>query len=489
MYEELTPPEKKARHGFFMRYVYISISFLLSLFFVMTLMIGAIFYHLKHKITGEEKFNEPVDSNDLAYKPRKAYPNSKKMKASKDLRYYALQLDLDLQEYKITTEDGYILTLHRLINPKETEEDRKTRKPILFQHGLLSCSGAYLTPGTNSLAYYFLETGYDVWMGNNRSWFDVVHTTMKGNLMNSEEYWDWDIRELAYYDLPCIIENVLSHKPNHDKLILVGHLQGCTQSFIMLKNNNLKHIHLKIDYFFALAPAIFPGSLFHERAFIKFMHHRGPLGYKIMYGCCSFLRNLSQARQLLSSTRLFGFLSYIMFKYLFGWNAKKWGKDKKIWHFNFVFNVSYVSAKLMSWWLSEWVEEGFSNQLLTEEAYKSGANYIIDGEHKAEIATKDDSKTYFPFSQSWFEDKETTVPMLIFTCDLDFLVDGKRLITHMTHFEKSYQVGVNLDFVALDDYSHVDVVWAEDLIGRIGYVITNKLTSLDESIDQEKNIT
>ncbi|ABN66846.2 predicted protein [Scheffersomyces stipitis CBS 6054] len=493
MFEELTPTEKVARHGAVSKYLILLVAWLGSGLFATVLCIGAVFYHLWHKITGEEKFNVPGEEEYKAngYVPRKAFANLENMKPSKDLRYYALELGLDLEEYSITTEDGYVLTLHHLIDPKETVLSRQTKKPILLQHGLLSCSGAYLTTGRNSLAYYLQEEGYDVWMGNNRSWFEPKHTYLEGNLLHNEEYWDWDIRELAYYDLPAIIENVLSHKPHHEKLVLVGHSQGCCQSFLLLKNGNLSAFHDKIEYFFPLAPAVFPGVSFHDRGFIRFIHNRGPLAYKLWFGCCSFMRTLSQVRFYLATTRFYGFMTYVMFKFLFGWTAKKWGKNKKVWHFCFIFNVTYVSAKLMNWWLSFYIEDGFSNQVRPRKDYKTGANYKFV-ENTQETEKEKASKTFFPFKQSWFDYSETTVPMVIFVGDEDYLVDGKRLVTHMRHYEPKYEEGRNLDIVEIEGYNHVDVVWAEDLIGIIGMVITKKLKSLGEitetSPDAEKTV-
>lgn len=477
MFEELTPPEKVSKHNAFVKYCYIAISWLGSTFYLNILLTGAIFYHLRDLITGREKFNEPIPQGPSnGYMARKPYPNLRRMKPKKDLRYFALQMGLDLEEYSIVTKDGYCLPLHRLIIVGDKERDHK--KPILLQHGLLSSSGCWITGGYNSLAYYFIEMGYDVWLGNNRSNFEPKHKNYNGNLMNNEKYWDWDIRELAYYDLPCIIENVLSHKPNHEKLVYVGHSQGCTQSFLMLKNGNLKQYHDKIEYYIGLAPAIFPGKLFHERKFIKFLHGLGPTGFKLFFGPCSFLRIMIFFRNTFARTRMYEKLAYMLFKYLFGWTGKKWDQSKRIWHFHFIFNCSYVSAKLFTWWTGYYREDGFASALLPYEDYKSDAHY----KYNPSVKAQPDSKQYFAFGNSWFEPTQVTIPMLIFTGDLDYLVDGYRLLTHMKHYEPGYVEGVNFDHVELDDHSHLDVVWAEDVIGRIGKVIHDKL-----SLDSDKN--
>ncbi|CAH2350455.1 hypothetical protein CLIB1423_01S10484 [[Candida] railenensis] len=512
-FDYLTPPPKRENRGSSKIWIRV-FSNVASFLFVYCIMVGSLFYELGQRIAGIAT-DKTKDNTMPNFTPRQPYKNIKKMKISNDLRFYAQEIDLDLEVFKITTEDGFILTLHHLFDPKETQEQKDARTPILLQHGLLSCSGAFLTAGHNSLACYFQEEGYDVWLGNNRSWFEAVHSEYEGNLKHNEKYWDWDVRDFAYYDLPCIIDNVLSHKPNHTQLILGGHSQGCTQTVLLLKNGNFPEHSHKLKAVFFLCPAIFPGSLFHHRTFIKFIHAMGPTTYKFFFGKTAFLPILGWARRNLYHTTLFGWTSYLMFKYLFGWNSSKWGSDKKIWHIHFVFNVSYVSTKLMNWWLSEWVPEGFSNQLLPKKAYMSEehcaftpvnsaadameaeqASVVALEEAEAELPVNgeliDDSKTFFPYKREWFglDEKINTVPMLIFTGKLDYLVDGDRLASHMRHYESAYQEGSNLKIVELDDYSHLDVVWSEDAIGRVGYVVHDMIKGLGskEVTENEKVI-
>lgn len=516
----LDAPEKHAQHGSFLQWLVICCSAVGLFLFVFVLAIGSTIYHIRDVVSGREKHNAPKKENDVDnYKVRLPYPDMKSLKVSGDLRYYAHQLGLDLEEYKITTEDGYVLVLHRLVDPKESRVQWQAKKPLLLQHGLLSCSGAWLTPGQNSLPYYFHEQGYDVWMGNNRCGFEPQHTYYKGNLMHNEEFWDWDVRAFAQYDLPCIIDNVLAHKPDHSKVVLVAHSQGCTQTFLMLRNSNLARYHRKIEHFFALAPAVFPGPLFHDRLFIKFIHHRGPKAYTAIFGSCCFVRILGFARKHLGRTRIFSVLSYQMFKYLFGWNINNCYPDNKILHIQFYFNVTYISSKLMSWWLSNSREDGFSNQLQPKMAYKDGTNSSftplptnvdnadsqlgfhaaiaedvekfgrLDPEKLAQLKPEsaklpeetlavDDSKTYFPYKREWFafNKPEDLVPMGVFICGEDYLVDGERLATHMRHYEKNfYKEGENLEVVLLPEYNHLDVIWSLNTIGKIGMRIHQKL--------------
>lgn len=465
----LNPPEKVPIGYTWLRRLELVVSFISSCVFVILLTFGGIFYHYYQVLVGKEKLDISSVASDSG-----PYPHLKSLKATTDLRYYALQLGLDLREYRVQTKDDYILVLQNLYDPKELDEDREKRHPFLLQHGLLSCSGAFLTGGFQSLAYYLHAAGYDIWLGNNRAWFEPCHATIEGNLMYSEEYWNWDVRELAYYDLPCLIDNVLSHKPHHEQLFLVGHLQGCTQSFLMLRNPELDEWHRKIRHFFPLAPAIYPGKLFHNRAFIRFMRHRSLTSFRWIFGRYSFLRIITYARSNLYATRFFGYMSYVMFSFLFHWSGRKWNRSRKLWHVHFIFNVTFVSAKLMSWWLAEWVPQSFANELQPAKAYKTEAHFATDVDPSL---SKDDSKTFFPYRLSWFKDIQCIVPILAFICNKDYLVDGKRLESHLQNYEDAY-TAENLRVVELDDYSHLDVVWAADLQQRIGKVILETLESI-----------
>lgn len=68
-----------------------------------------------------------------------------------------------MQSYWVTTDDFYDLKLFRLTKPGKTPGP-----PILLQHGLFENAEKFVQTGRRSIAFQFLESGFDVWVGNNR---------------------------------------------------------------------------------------------------------------------------------------------------------------------------------------------------------------------------------------------------------------------------------------------------------------------------------
>jgi hypothetical protein len=72
-----------------------------------------------------------------------------------------------IETHEVVTDDGYILTLHRIPHGREKSDHRGT--PVLFMHGFMQSATDFvdLGPG-NALSFLLADRGYDIWLGNAR---------------------------------------------------------------------------------------------------------------------------------------------------------------------------------------------------------------------------------------------------------------------------------------------------------------------------------
>ncbi|MED6186669.1 hypothetical protein PIB30_068941 [Stylosanthes scabra] len=129
--------------------------------------------------------------------------------------------DYTCEEHKVTTEDGYILSLQRMPAPRSGKAADKP--PVLLQHGLFIDAITWLfnTPD-ESLAYILADKGFDVWLANTRGTkYSSGHTSLTPNDM---AYWDWSWDELVKYDLPASVSYVFNH--TGQRMHYVGHSLG-----------------------------------------------------------------------------------------------------------------------------------------------------------------------------------------------------------------------------------------------------------------------
>jgi len=151
------------------------------------------------------------------------------------------------------TEDGYLLTLHRIPHGKKgrNNKSKQKKRPVFFlQHGLLCSSSNWVTnlPG-QSLGFMLADAGYDVWMGNNRgNTYSQKHETLSST---SEAFWDFSFEEMAAKDLPAMVDLALN-VTGQKQLFYVGHSEGTMMIFAGLSEN--KALNKKIKTAFALAP-------------------------------------------------------------------------------------------------------------------------------------------------------------------------------------------------------------------------------------------
>lgn len=110
------------------------------------------------------------------------------------------------------TEDGYLLTLHRIpCGRSGCVNGRGVGQPVFLQHGLLSSSADWLLSGPDrALAFILADIGYDVWLGNSRG---NTYSRRHVKLSNEDpKFWDFSWHEMALFDISAEIDYVFGIK-------------------------------------------------------------------------------------------------------------------------------------------------------------------------------------------------------------------------------------------------------------------------------------
>ncbi|XP_063979678.1 lipase 3-like [Diachasmimorpha longicaudata] len=160
------------------------------------------------------------------------------------------------QTHKVTTNDGYILELHRITGPKSNPEPEG--KPVIFvMHGLLCSSVDWLISGSQkALGFMLADVGYDVWLGNSRG-----NTFSRGHTKYStldKQYWMFSWHEFGTEDLPAMIDYILQ-ETGREKIFYAAHSQGTTAYFVM--GSEKPEYNDKIIAMFAMAPVAYLGHM------------------------------------------------------------------------------------------------------------------------------------------------------------------------------------------------------------------------------------
>jgi len=427
-----------------------------------------------------------------------------------DVRIYARRVGLDCEIFDVQTEDGFIIELWHLYNPRDYRRTRETQRtphsadifpepgspgssasqyadgnkkyPVLMIHGLLQSAGAYCTNDDDSLAFFLAKSGYDVWLGNNRCGFKPRHVMLK---YDDPRMWAWNIRQMGVLDLPALVSRVLT-ETGFEKLGLIAHSQGTTQTLVALAKEQRPEISDKISVFCALAPAAYAGPLI-KKAQFKFMSVISPLMFRMIFGIHAFIPLMMTMHSLLPGS-LYGDMGYRVFAFLFNWTDDRWERDLKYRMFQFA--PVYVSAESMRWWLGR---ECFAKQkciLATreEKTMEDREDEREDRKTTRAMSSGDDSDDddYSEDSQpstnalrnkrnlqrristnarhAWYG--PNTPPFALWVCGADDLVDGRRLLRR---FERGREPFVDVvHSKVIEGYEHLDVIWAMDAIEKVG---------------------
>ncbi|KAF2766217.1 alpha/beta-hydrolase [Teratosphaeria nubilosa] len=431
-----------------------------------------------------------------------------------DVAYYARRVGLDSEIFEVQTEDGFIIELWHVFNPRDYKRpstpsrksdgpdvfqnsprdsaygeaapfsDGQKKYPVLMMHGLLQCSGAFCSNDDDSLAFYLAKSGYDVWLGNNRCGFTPKHTMLS---YEDPRMWAWNIRQMGVMDLAALTSRVLK-ETGFPKLALIAHSQGTTQTFVALAKEQRPELGEKISVFCALAPAAYAGPLI-GKMYFKFMRLVPPSLFRMIFGIHAFIPPMMEAHKVFPAP-FYGWIGYHVFSFLFSWSDTRW--DRGLRNRMFQWAPVYVSAESMRWWLGR---ECFARQkciLATREEGRledkedeeddAVIRRHFESEKKREVGITERRKlqrnlTSFhcqtPTHQhhdrrrgqfAWYDDRFP--PLAMWVGGADDLVDGRRLLRRFDRGREPHVRIVHKKII--EGYEHLDVIWAMDAIEKVG---------------------
>jgi len=158
------------------------------------------------------------------------------------------------ETHKVTTADGYILTVHRIPHGRNATAAPAEGRPVAWlQHGLLCSSSDWLMNTVEkALPYRLADAGYDVWLGNARgNSYSKEHVSLS---TKDKEFWMFSWNEMGKYDVPAVIDYALNATGQKD-LYWFGHSMGTTMFFTGMSLN--PEYNSKIRLMSAFAPVAF----------------------------------------------------------------------------------------------------------------------------------------------------------------------------------------------------------------------------------------
>ena len=117
------------------------------------------------------------------------------------------------------TEDGYVLSVYRIpgllaenLDIQDTVGFRE-KPAVYFQHGILDSASAWIVHHSNlAPAFVAARAGYDVWLNNSRgNTYSRKHLYLNPD-KDKEQFWDFDWEEMGRYDVPAVVDYILSGK-------------------------------------------------------------------------------------------------------------------------------------------------------------------------------------------------------------------------------------------------------------------------------------
>ncbi|XP_042888749.1 gastric triacylglycerol lipase-like [Penaeus japonicus] len=340
-----------------------------------------------------------------------------------------------VEVHPVTTEDGYILSLHRIPHGiKDPKTSRQPRPPVLLQHCLLCSSAEFvMNDPDKALAYMLADAGYDVWMGNVRgNTYSKNHVSLSPR---KKEFWQFSWGQMAYYDLPATIDYVLK-VTQVEELYYVGFSMGTTIFWAMMSDR--PEYNHKVRFMVGMGPV----------AYVS--HAKGPLA-----------RVASKVRTIETVMKFFGRYEFLSFGFLMD-QILSFGCDHRVFTSamcrNLLFQITGSNKKQLN--------KEFLPVMLTHTP--AGTSVFTVTHYLQEIQSGNFQKydygeemnlqRYNSRSPPMYDLSKVTVPVALFSSNNDWLAapeDVERLALELPNV-------VYHKIVEDPMFTHLDFVWAKD---------------------------
>eukprot|EP00053_Salpingoeca_punica_P005677 m.55858 g.55858 ORF g.55858 m.55858 type:complete len:523 (+) comp13352_c0_seq1:49-1617(+) len=325
------------------------------------------------------------------------------------------------ERHLAVTEDGYFLTLHRIVRPVSEPPSNVRKPPVFIMHGLMQSSESWVCV-PECLPFMLASKGFDVWLGNTRgNKYSCKHARLKPH---QHEFWDFSLDEMGRYDVPANINYILKHT-GFEQLGYVGFSQGTGQAFACFSLQ--KEIAQKVNLFVCLSPAAKAHGL--NQGMLKTFMQIAPQSLFLFFGTRAMLSTAEFWRSALSRTTYARLIDRSC-RYLFAWSMDNMGSvERKQILYSHLF--SFASVKTIVHWFQIAVCDRF-------QVYDENQNY---------------SKGYQAICPMKYPIRQVSCPMAVFYGTTDELTDIPWLLKKLPP---------SAPVRAIEGYEHLDLMWATD---------------------------
>ncbi|KAI9894559.1 MAG: cholesterol esterase [Vezdaea aestivalis] len=340
------------------------------------------------------------------------------------------------EEHVIQTTDGYLLGLHRLGWRKGEEHARvnhgegSIQKPVVYlHHGLLMNSEVWvcITEKERCLPFALLESGYDVWFGNNRGNKYSKKSTLYSPTSN--RFWDFSMDQFAFHDIPDSIDYILN-TTGQTSLSFIGFSQGTAQGFAALAvHPSLNH---KINVFIALAPAMAPAGL--SNGVVDALMKASPEVIFLAFGRKMILSSTATWQAILYPP-IFVRIIDICLHFLFSWTGHNISPHQKLAAYSHLY--SYTSTKSVVHWF----------QIIRNKSFQ-----MYDDDVQTPLSLGGSGGKFYKVAR--FPTRNIKTPVVLVYGGSDSLVDIKVMQKQLPRHTVS---------VEIPHYEHLDFLWGSEV--------------------------